>query len=219
MAYEDALALQRERLDEVVAGRGDGGTVGYLLLVEHDPPVITVSKRPGARSHLVASDARLAESGVQVAATDRGGDITYHGPGQLVAYPILDLNRLDLRLHGYLRWLEERVLETLSDFGLNGHRDPSATGAWIGGEQGPDGMSGNRKICAIGVRVSRWVSMHGLAINVRTDLSHFELIVPCGLTGRAVTSMHRELGDGCPSMQQVKDALVQRFRSAVDGCD
>ena len=94
-----------------------------------------------------------------------------------------------------------------------------ALAAGRGGEQGPDGMSGNRKICAIGVRVSRWVSMHGLAINVRTDLSHFELIVPCGLTGRAVTSMHRELGDGCPSMQQVKDALVQRFRSAVDGCD
>ena len=217
MAYADALALQRERLDEVVAGRDAGGPVGHLLLVEHDPPVITVSKRPEARSHLLADTARLAASGVQVAETDRGGDITYHGPGQLVAYPILDLNRLDLRLHGYLRWLEERVLETLAGFGIEAHRDPSATGAWVGGEAGDDGMVGNRKICAIGVRVSRWVSMHGLAINVETDLTHFDLIVPCGLSGREVTSMRRELGDDCPSMQAVKDALVERFQSAIAG--
>lgn len=215
MAYEDALSLQRERLAEVVAAREQGGPIGHLLLVEHDPPVITVSRRPEARTHLVADAARLARSGVQVAETDRGGDITYHGPGQLVAYPILDLNRLDLRLHGYLRWLEERVLETLAVFGIQGHRDSDATGAWVGGTPGPEGMVGNRKICAIGVRVSRWVSMHGLAINVETDLSHFDLIVPCGLSGREVTSMRRELGESCPTMQAVKDALVDRVQAAV----
>ena len=107
------------------------------------------------------------------------------------------------------------MLETLAIFGIDGHRDPGATGAWVGGTEGDDGMVGNRKICAIGVRVSRWVSMHGLAINVETNLSHFDLIVPCGLAGRQVTSMRRELGDACPTMQAVKDALVDRFRVAI----
>jgi lipoyl(octanoyl) transferase len=215
MAYEDALSVQRQRLAEVVADRGTGGLIGHLLLVEHDPPVITVSRRPGARDHLLADSQRLAAAGVIVADTDRGGDITYHGPGQLVVYPILDLNRLDLRLHGYLRWLEDRVLETLSSFGIKGHRDECATGVWVGGAPDADGIAVNRKICAMGVRVSRWVSMHGLAINIHTDLSHFDLIVPCGLAGREVTSMHRELGEHCPSMQEVKDQLVQRFLAAV----
>ena len=215
LPYEDALSLQRQRLAEVIDSRGAGGSIGHLLLVEHDPPVITVSRRPGARDHLLADQDRLAAAGVTVADTDRGGDITYHGPGQLVAYPILDLNRLDLRLHGYLRWLEDRVLETLSHFGIEGHRDECATGVWVGGAPGPNGMTGNRKICAMGVRVSRWVSMHGLAINIHTDLSHFDLIVPCGLTGRDVTSMHRELGEQCPPMQDVKDALADRFQNAV----
>lgn len=217
MSYEESLEIQRRLQGEVIAARGgDKATPGHLLLVEHDPPVITVSRRPGARSHLLADEQRLAAAGVTVAETDRGGDITYHGPGQLVAYPILDLNRLDLRLHGYLRWLEDRVLETLAHFGLEGHRDEAATGAWVGGDLQEDGRhAGNRKICAIGVRVSRWVSMHGLAINVCTDLSHFDLIVPCGLVGRRVTSMKEELGAQAPTIQEVKDALAGRFLSLV----
>lgn len=216
MSYAEALTIQRQRQAEVIDGRDGDGAVAHLLLVEHDPPVITVSRRPGAADHLIATPDRLAEVGVTVAETDRGGDITYHGPGQLVAYPILDLNVLDLRLHGYLRWLEDRVIETLATFGIKAHRDAAATGAWVGGTPGTDGsVAGNRKICAIGVRVSRWVSMHGLAINVETDLSHFDCIVPCGLAGRGVTSMRRELGDACPSMQEVKNELVERFRSAI----
>ena len=218
MSYGDALTLQRRLQAEVIDARGreDAG-IGHLLLVEHDPAVITVSRRPGARSHLLADPQRLDRLGVEVAETDRGGDITYHGPGQLVAYPILDLNRLDLRLHGYLRWLENRVLETLGRFGLAGHRDDDATGAWVGGRRvADDRYEGDRKICAIGVRVSRWVSMHGLAINVETDLSHFDLIVPCGLAGRAVTSLKQELGDDAPTMQQVKDTLVEVFRRQLD---
>lgn len=217
MPYEKALVIQRRLQAEVIAARGGGkASIGHLLLVEHDPPVITVSRRPGARSHLLADEQRLAEAGVTIAETDRGGDITYHGPGQLVAYPILDLNRLDLRLHGYLRWLEDRVLETLGSFGLEGHRDEAATGVWVGGALQEDGRHvGDRKICAIGVRVSRWVSMHGLAINVCTDLSHFDLIVPCGLVGRRVTSLKAELGERAPTMQNVKDTLVSRILAQV----
>lgn len=217
MPYGEALAIQRRLQSEVIDDRGsDDAGIGHLLLVEHDPPVITVSRRPGARSHLLADEQRLAAAGVEVAETDRGGDITYHGPGQLVAYPILDLNRLDLRLHGYLRWLEDRVLETLACFGVEGHRDAAATGAWVGGRPAADGTcEGDRKICAIGVRVSRWVSMHGLAINVHTDLTHFDLIVPCGLVGRRVTSLREELGDGAPSIERVKTTLVDAFRAAL----
>ncbi|MBM43501.1 MAG: lipoyl(octanoyl) transferase [Phycisphaerae bacterium] len=217
LSYGEALEIQRQRQAEVIAARTQGRALGYLLLVEHDPPVITVSGRPGAGDHLLADPARLEAAGVTVEKTDRGGDITYHGPGQLVAYPILDLNSLDLRLHGYLRWLEQRAMDTLGDFGIDAHRDPAATGAWVGGEEHEGARTGNRKICAIGVRVSRWVSMHGLAINVSTDLSHFNFIVPCGLTGRPVTSMESELGEGCPAMSQVKESLVNRFREAI-GC-
>ncbi len=180
-----------------------------LLLVEHDPPVITVSRRPGAREHLLASPAQLELSGVEVAETDRGGDITCHAPGQLVAYPILDLNALGLRSRSYLRFLEQVVIDLLAGWGIDGRRDETATGVWVGDAPGA-------KICAIGVRISRWVSMHGFALNVTTDLSLFELIVPCGLTGRTVTSLQRELDPACPSMDEVKARLVARFESALE---
>lgn len=177
----------------------------HLLLVEHDPPVITISARKTARQHLVATPDMLARAGVEVCETDRGGDITYHGPGQLVVYPILDLNTLGLRLHGYMRLLEQVVIDTLARFGIEGHRDEAATGVWVG----------DSKICAMGVRVSRWVTMHGLALNVTTNLDHFDLIVPCGLVGRGVTSMARELGEACPSMDEVKEALASCFSARV----
>lgn len=204
MPYGETLTLQRRIQQEVIAAREQGGHPGVLLLVEHDPPVITISRRASAGSHLLATPDALQAAGIEVHDTDRGGDITYHGPGQLVVYPILDLNTLGLRLHGYMRWLEERVIESLANFDITASRDEEATGVWIG----------TNKICALGVRVSRWVSMHGLALNVDPDLSHFDLIVPCGLHGRGVTSMRRELGDTCPDMDAVKRVVCDAFDGA-----
>ena len=211
MAYAEAYAMQKAMQAEVIAQRQaeDAGRRMYLLLVEHDPPVITVSRRPGARRHLTATGEQLAAAGVEVAETDRGGDITYHGPGQLVAYPILDLNVLGLRVHGYMRLLEQIVIDTLARFGIDGRQDPEATGVWVErrnvetskGDDKAHGllsMGQPAKICAMGVRISRWVSMHGLALNVTTNLDHFDLIVPCGLAGRSVTSMEELLGAGRP---------------------
>ncbi len=203
---------------------------GRLLLVEHHPPVITVSNRPTAPSHLIASAEQLQRLGVTVAATDRGGDITYHGPGQLVAYPILDLNVLRLRLHDYLRLLESVVIDLLASLDIPAHRDAAATGVWVpspqtsrepifksqtvvtpsqregegGGlasvtaampltaQDATSSLPESAKICAMGVRVRQWVTLHGLALNVTTNLAHFDLIVPCGLAGRAVTSIERD---------------------------
>ncbi len=207
MPYAETLGIQRDLQRQVIQGRPTAVACGYLLLVEHDPPVITVSRRAGARQHLVGSVAQLASAGVEVVETDRGGDITYHGPGQLVVYPILDLNTLGLRLLGYMRFLERVVTDALAEWGIEGRRDETATGVWVDGS----------KICAMGVRLSRWVSMHGLALNVTTNLSHFDLIVPCGLTGRTVTSMQHELGDACPPITEVKAVLARRFEQAVAG--
>ncbi len=230
ISYANAYAEQRRLHELVVARRGEGdGSAGHILLLEHDPPVITVSNRPGAAKHLLATPELLAGQGIEIAPTDRGGDITYHGPGQLVAYAILDLNRLRLNLRSYMRWLEQVVIDTLAEFGLGGERDACATGVWLPARQAnPDPEGGahracpgaatpptNAKICAMGVRVSRWVSMHGLALNVEPNLNHFKLIVPCGLAGRPVTSMRAELGDACPSLDTVKAALGDRFRQAV----
>jgi lipoyl(octanoyl) transferase len=208
MEYRQALDLQRRLQHEVIAARARGGGTMHLLLVEHEPAVITVSRRPTARQNLIAGAALLARHAIVVCETDRGGDITYHGPGQLVAYPILDLEALHLRLHDYMRLLEQVVIDTIARFGVAGRRDPRAPGVWVGEEPA-------RKICAMGVRVARWVSMHGLALNVTTNLAHFDLIVPCGLAGRAVTSLERELGPACPAMDAVKTAIVDEFRAAL----
>ena len=227
--YAEAFALQKRLQTDVIESRASGretadGATGVvcLLLVEHDPPVITISRRPGARRHLLATDDALAKAGVEVAETDRGGDITYHGPGQLVVYPILDLNRFGLRIDSYMRMLEQIVMDVLSQFGIAGERDPKATGVWVKSHDKAQGLpslgfenGAHSKICAMGVRVSRWVTMHGLALNVCTNLEHFNLIVPCGLAGRSVTSMRRELGESCPAMDDVKRALVARFESEL----
>lgn len=192
-----------------------------LLLVEHDPPVITIGRRPGATRSLIASAERLATLGIELHEADRGGDATYHGPGQLVAYPILDLNRLGLGLHRYMRLLEEVVIRAIARWGVEGHRDPAATGVWV--EFGRDGAargesaqsSDSAKIAAIGIRVSRWISTHGLALNVRPHLTHFDEIIPCGLVGRRVTSLQALLGPErhAPEMSEVKTVLVEEFRS------
>ncbi len=208
MAYQEAWDAQRRHHAEVLAARERGEPeIGRILLVEHEP-VITVTKRPGAIAHLLASPELLARHGVELVQTDRGGDITYHGPGQLVCYPIIDLQRLHLRLHEYMRLLEQAVIDTIAVFGVTGERDPGATGVWVRrGETEPA-----RKICAMGVRVSRWISMHGLALNVTTNLDNFGLIVPCGLAGRSVTSLNALLGDACPPMERVKVELVSSLR-------
>lgn len=209
LGYHGAYEIQQQRHARVLAGREtDDARVGTLLLVEHDP-VITVTHKPEALSHITATPELLKAHGVEIAETDRGGDVTYHGPGQLVVYPIVDLNRMNCKIVEYLRVLEDIVIETLASFGITGERDEGATGVWVrSGEQ-------SAKVCAMGVRVRRWVTLHGLALNVDPDLAHFSLIVPCGLHGRPVTSLRVLLGDDCPTMQQTKDTLstvaVRRF--------
>ena len=208
--YADAYARQVEAHERVLAARDAGRPVaGVVLLVEHEP-VITISRRPGVARHLVATPEVLVREGVEVAETDRGGDITYHGPGQLVAYPILDLEFLGLRLHAHMRMLEQAAIDACAAFGVEAQRDPGATGVWVRAGGGADAPLA--KIAAMGVRVRKWVSMHGLALNVRTDLRHFQLIVPCGLVGRPVTSLAVECpsrGRDTPTMAEAK-AVVSR---------
>ena len=228
IGYQQAYDLQQRHVATVQEWRehatadstGPLAPAGFVLLLEHDP-VITISNRPSAQRNLLASAVQLASAGVEVAMTDRGGDITYHGPGQLVAYPIVDLNRLHLRLHEYMRCLERAVIGVCNHFGVAAAADPAATGVWVGlppeNATEVDGAPA-RKICAMGIRVRQWVSLHGLALNVSTNLSHFGLIVPCGLIGRPVTSLRAELGDAaCPTMEQVMDRLTVELAAAL-GC-
>jgi lipoyl(octanoyl) transferase len=220
IGYAEALELQRQTLEHVLKARdADDPCCGELFLLEHDPPVITVSRRAKDGTNLLATDAQLNAHGVELHETDRGGDITYHGPGQLVLYPILDLSRLGLNLHAYMQLLEQVVIDLCSGLGLHTARDPSATGVWLtdaaGAGEEIEG-SGERKVCAIGIRVRRWVSMHGLALNVRTNLDHFGLIVPCGLAGRSVTTLETELGaDATPSMDELKSDIAERFAESI----
>lgn len=207
--YADACQDQADRHEEVLASRDAPTRLGYILLVEH-PPVVTISRRASAKDHLLATPEHLASRGITVCETDRGGDITYHGPGQLVAYPILDLNLLGLGIHAYMRLLEESVIRTLAHFGLAGQRDETATGVWVA--NGPN----LAKIAAMGVRVRRWISMHGLALNVSPRLEDFQLIVPCGLVGRQVTSLRELKRDQTPLMQDVKPALVRELTDLIE---
>ncbi len=232
LAYAPAFELQRQTADGVLAARAAREIdpsitpmAGTVLLVEHDP-VVTVSNRAGAMNHLLATPDLLGREGVGVERTDRGGDITYHGPGQLVVYPVLDLNLLNLGLHDYMRLLEESVIRTCAAFGVSCTRDPRATGVWTqrerdeaGGEDASTLASASiphAKIAAMGVRVRKWVSMHGLALNVTTNLDHFRLIVPCGLVGRPVTSLKAELGERCPGMDEVKQTVIRTLRALIN---
>lgn len=209
MAYGDALERQRAHHAEVLAGRA-GRVAHRVLLVEH-PPTITVTRRPDAESHVLAGADALAAAGVERCDTDRGGDVTYHGPGQAVVYPIVDLQRLGLGIHAYIRALEQAAIETCAAWGLGCGREPGATGVWT--EAAPGRPA--RKVAAIGVRVSRGVTMHGIALNVAPDLSHFGLIVPCGLHGREVTSMRAELGDACPPPREAGRRLADEVARAL----
>jgi lipoyl(octanoyl) transferase len=194
--YADALALQEHLVEERRHGRiGD-----VLLLVEH-PHVLTLGVRgDGGRSHILAAPDVLGSRGVEVHETGRGGDITYHGPGQLVGYPIIDLKPDRCDVHRYVRDLEEVLIRVAADYGLTGERVAGLTGVWVGGE----------KIAAIGVRIARWVTSHGVALNVTTDLDYFNLIVPCGIADRGVTSLSKLLGRPV-NHREVEDHLVQRF--------
>lgn len=208
--YRAAWAMQEAEHVRVLAGDEEA-----LILVEH-PPTITFGRRAAdSAGHLIASTEQLAAAGVDVVESDRGGDITFHGPGQLVVYPIVRLADHRLSVGGYVKTLEHAVIDTLSDFGLNGRLDPSAIGIWVASDTEcltSDGGCLMAKVCALGVRIKRGVSMHGVALNVTTDLSHFDFIVPCGITGRAVTSLEKLLGAECPTMTDVKLAIIRRLQ-------
>ena len=192
----DALALQRSLVDDRRAGR----IPDTLLLVEH-PHVLTLGVRgDGGRAHILATAEALASRGVEVHETGRGGDITYHGPGQIVGYPIIDLNPDRRDVHRYVRDLETVLIRAAADYGIAAGRVEGLTGVWVGDE----------KLAAIGVRIARWITSHGFAFNVTTDLDYFNLIVPCGIAGRGVTSLSKLLGRAV-DRREVEDLIVQRF--------
>lgn len=193
ISYEQACNLQRE----ICARRLDGLVPDSLLLVEH-PPTITIGKS-GKLDNILVPGEELNRMGVSLFFTDRGGDVTYHGPGQLVAYPIIDLRQRAKNIHAYVRDLEEVVLRTLGEFSIAGSRNSHA-GVWVG----------DRQISAIGIAVKRWIAMHGISLNVHPDHAHFNLINPCGLDGVRVTSIHEMTGRDIP-MEQVTNALVASF--------
>ncbi len=208
VAYDRAWAVQQRYFETVQSGRENGGgndSQGVVLLCEH-PHVYTLG-RSGEAHNLLVDREFLASIGASYYHTDRGGDITYHGPGQLVGYPILNLGPLGLGLKQYIDLLEQSVIQTIGEWGLRGERLSGATGVWI---------EGRRKICAIGVRASRFVTMHGFALNVTTDLSYFGHINPCGFVDKEVTSMARELGGAEKvEMEQVKAVFIRHFSALL----
>jgi lipoyl(octanoyl) transferase len=199
--YADALDLQKQ----LVKQRKQGLIPDQLLLLEH-PDVITLGVRARSRSHVLATPETLAEEGVPVFETGRGGDVTFHGPGQLVGYPIFDLKPDRADVHRYVRDLEEALIRAVADFGIRAGRVKGLTGIWVGAE------GHESKLAAIGVRISRWVTSHGFALNVSTDLSRFGLIVPCGIEDRGVTSLEQLLSRPVP-MAEVEDRIVRAFQS------
>jgi lipoyl(octanoyl) transferase len=204
--------LFQETLDIKIRNRREGTslpTPNHFLFVEH-PHVYTLGKS-GDISNLLVSEERLREKGASFYKINRGGDITYHGPGQIVGYPILDLDNFFTDIHKYLRLLEEVIILTLADYGLKGERSPGETGVWL-----DVGTPFARKICAMGVRASRWVTMHGFAFNINTDLSYFDLMIPCGIKDKGVTSLNAELGQKEIPMGEVREKLLLHFSSLFE---
>jgi lipoyl(octanoyl) transferase len=199
--YDEALAMQRALVEERRADR----IPDLLLLLQH-PPVITLGvKGDGGRTNILATGARLEELGIAVHETGRGGDVTYHGPGQIVGYPILDLKPDRCDVHRYVRDLEDVMIRVCAGYGVAAGRIAGLTGTWVGVE----------KIGAIGVRLSRWITSHGFAFNVSTDLDHFNLIVPCGISDRGVTSLER--ATGCHlQLRDVEDAVIRDFQEVFE---
>jgi lipoyl(octanoyl) transferase len=202
--YAEVLELQRAVARARIAG---DVPEDVLLLVEH-PPVVTLG-RSSKTAHLVASAELLAARGVELFEVERGGDVTFHGPGQLVGYPVVDLKRHKQDLHWYLRQVEEALIRALARHGVAGWRSAGYTGVWVGDE--PDVVGGTRKIASIGVHARDWVTWHGFALNVATELAYFDLIVPCGIQGVTMTSLARELGPGAPSLDVVAADAAAEF--------
>ena len=199
--YAEALALQRTLVEDRRAGR-----VGDLLLFAEHPHVLTLGVRgDGGRSHILATDEALASRGIEVHEAGRGGDITYHGPGQIVGYPIIDLKPDRCDVHRYVRDLEEVLIRTVAGYGVEAGRVEGLTGVWVGRE----------KLAAIGVRIARWITSHGFALNVTADLDYFDLIVPCGIADRGVTSLARLLGRP-PELAEVEIRVADQFRSVFE---
>jgi lipoyl(octanoyl) transferase len=184
-------------------------TSNYFLFVEH-PHVYTLGKS-GDITNLLVDEVQLAKKGATFYKINRGGDITYHGPGQIVGYPILDLDNFFTDIHKYLRFLEEVVILSLAEYGLNAQRSEGETGVWL-----DVGTPFARKICAMGVRASRWVTMHGFALNVNADLGYFDMMIPCGIKGKAVTSLNVELGKKEVAIEEVKTKLLKHFVSLFE---
>jgi len=210
MPYQQALELQEKLFRETIAIKRENRarstqfpTKNYLLWVEHNP-VITLGKS-GKQKHLLLDEQQLKKKEIDFYPTSRGGDITFHGPGQIVGYPILDLDNFFTDIHKYLRFLEQAVINTLAEYGLEGTRSEGETGVWL-----DVGTPFARKICAMGVKASRWVTMHGFAFNINTDLSYFDHIIPCGIQGKGVTSLAKELGKEI-SFKEVKEKLEVHF--------
>ena len=224
LPYEPAYELQQHHHTQILNARNTPESVlGRVLMIEH-PPIITVTRRPDAPGHVLATESQLADAGVQLHQTDRGGDVTYHGPGQLVAYPIIDLNAAKLRIHDYIRTLELAVLDTLPTYNIVAHIDPAATGVWVAPADNPTlnflpDSAGNyqpAKICAIGVRVRKWITLHGLALNLNPNMDHYTLLVPCGLEGRPVTSITQLLAEETsPTLEQLADELFKNLTTLM----
>ncbi|RYY56250.1 MAG: lipoyl(octanoyl) transferase LipB [Chitinophagaceae bacterium] len=218
MAYKEAWDFQEELLkgnleikkqarDREIAGEDyDPATEHHLLFVEH-PPVYTLGKS-GDIANVLLTEEQLAEKHVEFFYSNRGGDITFHGPGQLVGYPILDLEKYYTDIGRYLRNVEEVMILTMAEYGLKGDRSPGETGVWMD----PDIKGRERKIGAIGVRSSRWITMHGFAFNVNTDLRYFDYIIPCGIRDKQVTSMERELGRKV-DMSEISEKMKRNFET------
>lgn len=209
--YKDTWDYQEQLFDSIIeikrrnrTENTDFPTPNYFLFVEH-PHVYTLGKS-GDIHNLLVSEEVLAQKGAKFYKINRGGDITYHGPGQIVGYPILDLDNFFTDIHKYLRYLEETIIRTLAEYGIKGERSAGETGVWI-----DVGTPLARKICAMGVRSSRWVTMHGFALNVNTDLGYFDNIIPCGIRGKAVTSLNVELGQAQVDIAEVKQHILRHF--------
>ena len=219
--YQESLLQDNVRIKSAIRQLADSpadagltvmenlATSNYFLFVEH-PPVYTLGKSGHIENVLIDEDSMHAK-GIEFFKTNRGGDITFHGPGQIVGYPILDLERFYTDIGRYLRNLEEVIIRVLATYGIEGDRSPGETGVWI--EPGIKGRE--RKICAIGVRCSRWITMHGFAFNVNTDLDYFGNIVPCGIQDKQVTSLSKELGSNLP-VEEVKQEVRRRFEEVFD---
>jgi lipoyl(octanoyl) transferase len=201
ISYAEGLALQQQLVEERKAGR----IPDQLLLLEHSPVITLGVRARHDRSHVLASPEVLEARGVEVFETGRGGDVTYHGPGQLVGYPILDLRPDRCDVHRYVRDIEEALIRTSAAFGVEAGRSPGLTGVWVA----------NEKLAAIGVRIARWITSHGFAFNVTTALEHFDLIVPCGISDKGVTSLQKLLGRPVP-LSQVADVAAAVFAAVFD---